>query len=76
VAHDPGQLVTLLGAVAAIIGVMGSLMIRRRRIWVRATTDDRGRTLVTFGGLARTEASGLSAEVDHVVAQVKGEEQQ
>ena len=71
VAHDPGKLVTLIGAVAAIAGVMASLIIRRRRVWVRATVDAQGRTLVAVGGLARTEATGLPGEVDEVVQAVR-----
>jgi len=76
VAHDPGRYLTLVGAVTAILGVMGSLLIKRRRVWVRATAAGQGRTLVEFGGLARTEAMGLSAEVDRIVAHVRGGEKQ
>jgi cytochrome c biogenesis protein len=76
VAHDPGRHLTLLGAAAAILGVMGSLLIKRRRVWVRATPVEQGRTLVEFGGLARTEATSLSGEVDRVVEFVTGEEKQ
>jgi len=74
VAHDPGQFLALLGAAFAIIGVMASLLVKRRRIWVRATSDQAGRTLVEVGGLARSEASSLAAEVDQVAAAVRGEE--
>jgi len=72
VAHDPGRLVSLLGAVAAITGVMASLFIKRRRIWVRVRPGAEGRTLVQFAGLARTEAVGLSGEVDQVLTQTMG----
>ena len=72
VAHDPGRLVSLLGAVAAITGVMASLFIKRRRIWVRVHSGPEGRTLVQFAGLARTEAVGLSGEVDEVLTQTMG----
>jgi len=75
VAYDPGRFVALLGAVAAIVGVMGSLLIKRRRVWVRASADSEGRTLVEVGGLARTEATGLPAEIDRIIAQTQGEEQ-
>jgi len=68
VARDPGRLWVLLGAVGAIAGVIVSLTVRRRRIWVRVTPEEAGRTLVTGAGLARTEDSGLAAEVDQVVA--------
>ncbi len=35
ISHDPGKLLALSAAVAAIAGVMLSLFVRRRRIWVR-----------------------------------------
>ncbi len=74
VAHDPGRLVSLLGAVAAITGIMASLIIKRRRIWVRVSPDADGRTLVQFAGLARTEAVGLSGEVDEILTRTMGKE--
>ena len=72
IARDPGRLVALVGAVAAILGVMGSLLIQRRRVWVRAIPDEQGRTLVTVAGLARTDAPGLGAEVDRLAAEISG----
>ena len=50
--HDAGA----GAAVLALAGLMVSLFVRRRRVWVRATAADDGRTLVEVGGLARTEA--------------------
>jgi cytochrome c biogenesis protein len=69
VARDPGRFWVLVGAVGAIGGVVVSLTVRRRRIWVRMTPDDAGRSLVAVAGLARTEDAGLEAEVDQVMAQ-------
>ena len=60
---DPGRNAALVGALLALAGVMASLFIRRRRVWVRARTDGSGRTLVDVAGLARTEAPGLAEEV-------------
>jgi cytochrome c biogenesis protein len=68
VARDPGRFWVLVGAVGAIGGVVVSLTVRRRRVWLRVTPEESGRTLVTVAGLARTEDAGLSAEVDQVVA--------
>ncbi|HVQ88077.1 MAG TPA: cytochrome c biogenesis protein ResB [Actinomycetes bacterium] len=68
IAHDPGRFVSLLGAVGAITGIMASLIIKRRRIWVRVTSGSEGRTLVEVAGLARTEAVALAGEVDDVLA--------
>ena len=75
VARDPGRLVALVGAVAAIVGVMASLLIQRRRVWVRASPDEQGRTLVTVAGLARTDAAGLGAEVDRLAEEIAPQRQ-
>lgn len=59
---DPGKELTLFAAVATILGLLASLLVRRRRVFVRvAPTDDPSRTLVTIGGLARTSDPGLVA---------------
>jgi cytochrome c biogenesis protein len=63
VADDPGKWFALGAVVAMIGGVLLSLMIRRRRVWVRATRQDDGRTLVVVGGLGRTEAAPVDDDV-------------
>ena len=63
VSSDPGRQLVLLAAVLAILGVMVSLMVPRRRVWVRATAQGTGRTLVEVAGLARSESGRLSDEV-------------
>ena len=35
IAHDPGKGLALAGSIAAILGLMLSLFVKRRRIWVR-----------------------------------------
>lgn len=72
VAYDPGRWLALAAAVAAMVGVSLSLLVRRRRVWVRATTADDGRTLVEVSGLAQTEWAALTEEVDAVVADLPG----
>ena len=37
IAYDPGQKVVLPAAILAVLGLIGSLGIRRRRIWVRVS---------------------------------------
>ena len=61
VAHDPGKGLALASAAAAIAGVMLSLGIRRRRVWVRVSPAGE-RTVVEAGGLARTEGRGFADE--------------
>ncbi len=66
VAHDPGKEPALAAAAFALVGLMLSLFVRRRRVWVRATTGDDGRTLVEMAGLARTEGDALNEEVQRL----------
>ncbi|KJK55439.1 cytochrome c biogenesis protein ResB [Saccharothrix sp. ST-888] len=63
VSHRPGNAVALTGAVCAILGLIGSLFVQRRRIWVRATTTPDGRTLVEVAGLARSESAKIAEEL-------------
>jgi cytochrome c biogenesis protein len=63
--HDPGEKVVLAGAVALLIGLLGSLTGKRRRIWFRITDDD-----VSAGGLPRSDYPGFQAEFDEVVRSV------
>jgi cytochrome c biogenesis protein len=67
VAHDPGKLPALVSAALALAGLMLSLFIRRRRVWVRVSTDDDGRTLVEVAGLARTEGEDRDGLTDEVI---------
>jgi cytochrome c biogenesis protein len=71
VAHDPGKDPVFFAAMTALAGLMMSLFVRRRRIWVRATEQADGRTLVAVGGLAKTEAGGLGREVDDLMGELR-----
>ncbi|MGH3949499.1 MAG: cytochrome c biogenesis protein ResB [Pseudonocardiaceae bacterium] len=66
VSHDPTQLWVLGFAVAMLVGLAGSLLVKRRRLWIRVTpaTGDAagGRTVVEVGGLARTDQAGYGEE--------------
>jgi cytochrome c biogenesis protein len=73
IASDPGRQVVFWGAVLALAGLITSLTIRRRRVWVRATADDDGRTLVEVAALARSEGADLSADVTPLVAALRGQ---
>ena len=63
VSHTPGQLIALSGVVLALVGLLGSLFIRPRRIWVR-TRREGGRTLVEVAGLDRSAGGDLSGEIE------------
>jgi cytochrome c biogenesis protein len=69
--HDPGKELVLAAAVLLLLGLVLSLTVRRRRMWVRATPVDgeSGRTLVEVGGVART--GDLSAEFEDLVARLR-----
>ncbi len=66
VSHDPAQVWVLGFAVVLTFGLGASLVIKRRRFWVRATPGmgdgGDGRTVVQFGGLARTDQAGYGEE--------------
>jgi cytochrome c biogenesis protein len=60
--HNPGQLYVLVFALLAVSGLIVSLYINRRRVWVRTGTHADGRTMVEYGLLARGEDHRLAAE--------------
>ncbi|MER7361282.1 cytochrome c biogenesis protein ResB [Nonomuraea wenchangensis] len=64
VAYDPGRLPALLFAGLAVVSIAASLLIRRRRVFVRV----KGET-VEVGGLTRTEgsAAGFAEEFADIV---------
>ncbi|MBL7260886.1 cytochrome c biogenesis protein ResB [Paractinoplanes lichenicola] len=73
--HDPTQALALAGAVAGLLGLMLSLAGHRRRVWftVQENADlagspgSSGGTLVTAGGLPRTDYPGFSDEFKALV---------
>ncbi len=73
VSHDPAQKWVLVSAVTMTLGLLASLTITRRRVWVRiapgaASPDsDERRTVVEMGGLARTDQAGWGNEFDELV---------
>ncbi|MET8627673.1 cytochrome c biogenesis protein ResB [Kitasatospora sp. NPDC004669] len=63
VSHRPGNAIALTGAVLAILGLIGSLFIQRRRIWVRAVALPGGGTQVELAGLGRSESAKIAEEL-------------
>lgn len=62
-------------AVLAMLGLSGSLFLRRRRIWVRL--EPRGEeTLVTAAALARGDDPGLAKALERVLADLPDTEEQ
>jgi cytochrome c biogenesis protein len=62
VTDDPGKRLAFVAAVLIVVGLLLSLRVRRRRVWVRARRDDAGRTVVEAGGLARTDQEQFADE--------------
>jgi len=75
IAHDPGTTMVLVAAVFIVGGLLASLRVRRRRVWVRAAPPTGGdaarRTVVTAGGLARSDPDSLATEFDALVHRLK-----
>ncbi|MEN3534990.1 cytochrome c biogenesis protein ResB [Microbispora sp. ZYX-F-249] len=69
VTYDPGREPALLAAAAAVIGLVLSLTIRRRRVWVRVKDGT-----ATVGGLTRTEGGGaaFAEEFAQIVTALRG----
>src|SRR4029079_2938174 len=59
VSHTPGQLIALSGVVLGLVGLLASLFIRPRRMWVRARREGGG-TLVEVGGPRRRAGGDLT----------------
>ncbi|MEU0300245.1 cytochrome c biogenesis protein ResB [Streptomyces sp. NPDC006175] len=63
ISRQPASGWALTGAVAAILGLAGSLFIQRRRVWVRAVKGPDGVTVVEMAGLGRSESAKLPEEL-------------
>jgi len=70
--HDPSSGWALAAALLALTGLVISLSVRRRRVWVRVRPadphDPAARTVVEVAALARRDDPGLDAEVAAVLA--------
>jgi cytochrome c biogenesis protein len=68
VSHDPSQNALLVASILMVAGLLGSLAIRRRRLWVRiAPAGSADRSVVSVGGLARNDGGNFSAEFQAIV---------
>lgn len=80
VRHDPGSTLLLVSSGTLLLGLMGSLFGRRRRVFFRVTPDDpadrsstHGSSLVEAGGLPRADYPGFADEFARLVAAVRGD---
>jgi cytochrome c biogenesis protein len=70
VSHDPAQIWVLVSAISMMAGLLVSLVVRRRRIWVRLVPASPGTVGVELGGLARTDNSGWGDEFEKLTARL------
>jgi len=74
ISRTPGKLVALAGVVLALLGLLGSLFVRPRRLWVRARRQADGTTLVELGRLDRSSGGDPEdgeAELAAIVAELQ-----
>lgn len=82
VSHDPTQKELLIAAVLMVAGLLGSLAVRRRRIWVRfvpsaadgaatGTESPSPRTVVSVGGLARSDSGSFPEEFTNLIEHLR-----
>ncbi|WP_134765499.1 cytochrome c biogenesis protein ResB [Nocardioides sp. 1609] len=83
ISQSPGKEVALGGVVLALLGLLGSLFIRPRRVWVTARRADSdwegeesghggGATMVEVGLLDRSGGADLTDVLDEIVAALQG----
>jgi cytochrome c biogenesis protein len=70
VSHDPAQVWVLVFALTMMAGLLVSLVVRRRRVWVRITPAGPGTVRVEMGGLARTDNSGWGDEFERLTTRL------
>lgn len=66
--HNPAQVWILIFALLATTGLLGSLFIPRRRVWVKAISAPGGVTL-EYAALARGDDPSLQRAIDEIVAE-------
>jgi len=70
ISKSPGQYIALAGVVLALIGLLGSLFIRPRRVWVRARREG-GVTMVDVAALDRSGGGDVSDVLAGLVARLQ-----
>lgn len=66
VGRNAGKEFVLGGALVAVAGLLASLYVRRRRVWVRVDAGEDRSTVVEVAGLQRSEAGDVGVEVDSI----------
>ncbi|MEJ5997662.1 cytochrome c biogenesis protein ResB [Corynebacterium sp. H130] len=71
ISHDPTQFWVLVTTLISLGGLVGSLFVKRRRVWVRLSPSGTG-TLIETAGLARTDRAGWGEEYDRIHRRLLG----
>ena len=70
-ARDPGVPVVAVAAALLLLGLVPSLYVTRRRVWVRAAPDGAGGTRVELAGLALQGKAAFEGELARLAEQVR-----
>ncbi|MEU0239479.1 cytochrome c biogenesis protein ResB [Nocardiopsis sp. NPDC006198] len=70
--RDGARVPALAAATLAVLGLVTTLFVRPRRVWVRATRGADGRTRVELSGLGKTEVAGNNAEFHELTTELAG----
>lgn len=68
ISHTPGTKIALAGVSLALVGLLGSLFIRPRRVWVRVRRRDDGTSEVELAGLDRSGGGDVPRELAAIQA--------
>lgn len=71
ISRNAGKEIALVGALLAVAGLIASLYVRRRRVWVKMGADRDGRTVVEVAGLAKSDSGDLGAEVSVIAESLR-----
>jgi cytochrome c biogenesis protein len=71
ITQDHGKGWALVASMLAIFGLTLSLLVPRRRAWLRVSETSEGATLCEVAGLAKTEAPGLTSEIEKLALSLK-----
>jgi cytochrome c biogenesis protein len=69
-ARDPGVPVVAVAAALLLLGLVPSLYVTRRRVWVRAAPDGAGGARVELAGLALQGKAAFEGELARLAKQV------
>ena len=72
VRHDPGKGLTLWSALAALAGLIATLTIKRRRVFVRLVQEDEG-VRVDVGGMSKDDDEGILEIVEEIRDELVGQ---